>query len=950
MVMGSTAGLTGFAGADTEPNDDLATAELISPGNHSGVLNVSNNPNDLVDYYKFNVSAGQIIGFDMWCGNAETGSVMYAMYRPNGTIFRTSELLAPGTSQQLSWMTNNSGAGQWYIKAEGPNTYNFNLTLTNQSDAGVTGDAGDDLNTPRAIEPNETYSGQEGDDDIADYYSFEAKAGQSLTLGGAIFLGQKLGNMTLYGIDKQALASIDMGDPDPPPTGLVIKATGTYYIGVGAGNCEYLLNITLKGGDVPDVRNPAVTITSPVNGTTVGNSPFDIAGIASDDIGVAAVEVSLSGIVWWMANGTTSWDYHDLAIGEGVNTIYARATDYSGKTNMTQIMLAYVPGGATDTERPQVTVTSPANGTTLNASTFDLSGTASDNFGVFKVQVSLSAMEWWMANGTVSWSYSGLTIGEGINSIWVRAMDFAGNYNLIWIHLAYVPGGANDTERPQVTITSPENGTTLNVSTFDLSGTASDDYGVAKVEVSSSAIAWWMATGTVNWTYPHLVIGGGISSIWVKATDFAGNNNITWITLGYNPGSAADNQRPLVAVTSPMNGTTVNTSAVNLSGTASDDFGVFKVEVSPSAIVWWTAAGTTGWTYSNLTLGEGINSIWVKATDFAGNYDITWITLAYDPAAPNDTQKPNVAVISPANGTTVTSTTINLVGNATDNVCVFKVEISQSGVGWLLASGTTNWSYPGIIIGEGISSIWVKATDYAGNTRIIWVTLAYFPGGASDTWKPQVVITAPSPGTVSNSSTINLTGTALDDFGIFKVEVSLSGVAWWMAAGTSNWTYSLLRLGAGGNTVYARATDFSGNGNVTQVFVTYNPGKAGDSAKPSLSITGPKNNARLSKDKLPMVSGTASDNIGIRNVELHVNGVNVLVTYANGFWSATNINLKEGKNTITATATDHAQNVQVVSITVTYEKVKPQPGFEGLLLGAAVAVGLAMLARKRARA
>jgi hypothetical protein len=948
IIIGGLGGLSGPAGADTEPNNDIAAAELISPGTHSGVLNVTNNPNDLLDYYKFNVTAGQIIGFDLRCGDLESGSVKYTMYRPNETQYQASDLLAPGNSQQLSWITNNVGAGQWYIRAEGPNNYSFDLMLTDQDDAQTAGDAGDDLNNPRAIEPNETYSGQEGDDDIADFYKFDAKAGQSLTLGGEIFNGPKQGNLTLYGVDKQALGSIDFGDPDPPPVALVMKVTGTYFIGVEAGICEYLLNLTLKGGDKPDIRIPSIAITAPINGTTVGNASFNLTGTASDDIGVASVEVSLSGIAWWMANGTDNWTYANLTIGEGINTIYARATDYAGKQNITGITLAYVPGGADDTERPQVFVTSPANGTTLNVSTFNISGTASDNYAVFKVEVSLSAIVWWMAEGTESWKYAGLTIGEGINSIWVRATDFAGNQNITWVHLAYVPGGANDTERPQVFVTSPANGTTLNVSTFDLKGTATDDFGVAKVEVSLSAIVWWTATGTASWSV-RLMIGEGINSIWVKATDFAGNYNITGITLGYAPPGANDTERPQVFVTSPANGTTLNISGFDLSGMATDNFGVFKVEVSLSAIAWWMAEGTASWTYANLTIGEGINYIWVRATDFAGNYNITWITLAYDPGASNDTQFPKVWVTCPANGTTLNASTFDLVGTASDDYAVFKVEVSLSGIVWWLATGTLNWTYPWLSIGEGISSIWVKATDYAGKSTIIWVELAYVPGGANDTVKPNITIISPTAGTVSNFSAINLTGTASDNYGVFKVEASLNGVDWLLARGTTSWSYSKLVIGAGGRTIYIKATDFANNSNVTQVYVIFNPGKAGDTVKPTLSILGPKKDALLTKDKLSIVSGLASDNIAILNVELKVNGVSVPVNYAAGIWTATNIKLKEGKNTLVVTATDYAGNTQTSSVSVTYEKPKPQPGFGAVVLVCAIAVMMAILSgRKRA--
>ena len=852
VVLGGLGGLAGIGGADSEPNDTMGQAELISPGTHSGVLNVSNNPDDLVDYYKFNVSAAQVIGYELHCGNVETGMVKYTMYRPNGTKCMESTYISPGGYNILSWITNDSGAGQWYMKVEGPNSYSFNLTLTNQTDGGAQGDAGDDLGNPRALAPNATYLGMEGDDDPADFYSIGASEGQLLTIDIRELGGQKRADFTFHDIDKKVIGHHTLDADGSWLKTFYINKTGTHYIGISSDNCTYSLNITLKGGGMLDTSVPSVAITSPVNGTTVANASFNLTGTASDDVGVESVEISLSGIVWVDAIGTDNWKFDWLVVGEGINTIYARATDYSGKQNIS------------------------------------------------------------------------------------------------WIHMAYVPGGAKDTDKPSVFVTSPENGITLNVSTFDLAGTASDNFGVAKVEVSLSGIVWWTAAGTVNWTF-RLMIGDGINSIWVKATDFAGNYNITSLAIGYSPPGANDTERPQVSVTSPANGTTVHSSRFNISGTASDNFGVFKVEVSLSAIVWLLANGTTLWTYADFAIGEGINTVWVKATDFAGNYNITWMTMAYDPSSTNDTKYPKVWVTSPANGSTLNASTFDVVGAASDDYGVFKVELSLSGIVWWMANGTLNWTYPCLAIGEGINQIWVRAIDYSGKVTIIWVELAYEPGGSKDTLKPSVMISSPVAGTVSNSSAINLTGTASDNYRVFRVEVSRNGNDWMLARGVTAWSYSSYSLNAGKNNIYVRATDFSGNYNTTTVSVIYNPGKAGDKASPTITILGPKNKALFSTNKLNIVSGQASDNIAVLDVELTVNGVRVPVVYSAGLWSATNIRLKEGRNTLAAMATDYAGNTQTTSVTVTYEKPKPQPGFEGILLVGAMAALLVIFSSRGRR-
>ncbi len=54
-----------------------------------------------------------------------------------------------------------------------------------------------------------------------------------------------------------------------------------------------------------------------------------VTGTASDDVAVAMVEVSLDGMNWMVATGTTSWSA-DLTLSAGQNTIRVRATDTSG--------------------------------------------------------------------------------------------------------------------------------------------------------------------------------------------------------------------------------------------------------------------------------------------------------------------------------------------------------------------------------------------------------------------------------------------------------------------------------------------------------------------------------------------------------------------------------------------------------------------------------------------
>jgi hypothetical protein len=66
-----------------------------------------------------------------------------------------------------------------------------------------------------------------------------------------------------------------------------------------------------------------------VAGAVLAAGPTVIAGNASDDVGLAKVEVSTDGLNWSTASGKSSWTSRiNLTVGD--QKIYARATDGAG--------------------------------------------------------------------------------------------------------------------------------------------------------------------------------------------------------------------------------------------------------------------------------------------------------------------------------------------------------------------------------------------------------------------------------------------------------------------------------------------------------------------------------------------------------------------------------------------------------------------------------------------
>jgi hypothetical protein len=88
-------------------------------------------------------------------------------------------------------------------------------------------------------------------------------------------------------------------------------------------------------------------------------------------------------------------------------------------------------------------------------------------------------------------------------------------------------------------------------------------------------------------------------------------------------------------------------------------------------------------------------------------------------SASTDTTAPTAAITSPAAGTAIANgTQLTVSGTATDAAGkVAGVEVSvDGGTSWHPATGTTSWTYTGIVHGTGASMIRVRATDDSINT------------------------------------------------------------------------------------------------------------------------------------------------------------------------------------------------------------------------------------------
>ena len=179
---------------------------------------------------------------------------------------------------------------------------------------------------------------------------------------------------------------------------------------------------------------PAVSVSAPANGATVGGAAVTLAANASDDHGVASVDFRIDGVS--VGSDTTSpysLSWNSAAVANGTHTVAAVATDSAGQTATSSVSMT-VNNAAGDTTAPSA----PTLGAgTIGPGVVNLTWTAATDpvvagrttSGVASYRIFRGSST--TALGTVAapaTTYVDATVAQGTNYAYqVQAVDAAGN-------------------------------------------------------------------------------------------------------------------------------------------------------------------------------------------------------------------------------------------------------------------------------------------------------------------------------------------------------------------------------------------------------------------------------------------------------------------------------------------------------------------------------------------
>ena len=174
---------------------------------------------------------------------------------------------------------------------------------------------------------------------------------------------------------------------------------------------------------------------------------------------------------------------------------------------------------------------------------------------------------------------------------------------------------------------------------------------------------------------------------------------------------------PQVAITSPQPLSIFNAAAnpITVKGTIDNS--------NDTVTVNGIAATVSGGSFSapNVLLREGSNVITVTATDTHGDVGAASETVTLN------TTPPQLGILAPVNGSTVTSSTITVAGNVNEQVpgTINSKQITVSANGIAATVSNRTFSAANVPLVQGMNTVTVIATDPAGNTSQAQVTVNY---------------------------------------------------------------------------------------------------------------------------------------------------------------------------------------------------------------------------------
>jgi hypothetical protein len=488
-----------------------------------------------------------------------------------------------------------------------------------------------------------------------------------------------------------------------------------------------------------DSKGIVLIITSPVPGLHINADKVTISGYAEAPAGIRLLTVKGGAAT---LNGNTFSSTVDLAMGS--NEIIVLLQDNGTGVKYKPITVVR-DSTAVDADPPQIIVSQPGfvNDTaTIGTQSCQISGTVNDASQVIYFSVNGTQV---IVDNANSWLTT-LAIGQGVTPVRFEARDEKNNIQRDTLYVRYNPQ-IQDTTGPALTVSTPQQGITVQTGQINVSGFASDASGLKSITVAVNNGTPLTAAITNNHDFSLMVALDTTvttNTIAVLARDTKDNESRVDRTITYDA-TAVDTTDPSVQIMQPANGYQSSAASITVRGNADDPgSGVSKITVLVDTVEYDATLNGLQWT-ATVTLTEGSHSIKARACDTKGNCSEANISVTYS-AAITDTIAPVLSVTNPQDGITVSGSRITITGTAQDASAVQSVTVNGEIAAPASGSWSTysEWEYIADLA-SGENTFTVSATDSSARHNATSITLhvIYTPSTSNN---PPVTPSNPTPG------------------------------------------------------------------------------------------------------------------------------------------------------------------------------------------------------------